>query len=70
MTIDSVSLGAGPTSGLVQRAYSAWTGMYLPVPFPVVWPTFLVISPAIQRIWLAQPLRIPGVDDWYEQQWW
>ena len=45
MTIDSASLGARPTSGLVQRAYSVWTGMNLPVPFPVFWSTFLVDSP-------------------------
>jgi len=45
MTIESASLGTRPILGLVQRARRVWMGTYLPVPFPVVWPTFLVNSP-------------------------
>ena len=45
MMIDSASLSARPTSGLVHRAYSVYG--QLPVPFPVAWLTFLVNNPRI-----------------------
>ena len=47
ITIDSASLGARPISGLVQRACTVygWVRTYLPIPFLVVWLTFLVNRP-------------------------